>query len=145
MSYENKFNLKMVGNPQVQIPVSYCPSCDSTYKHGTKFCNKDGVKLEDGVDTEPAEGIIAEFRDMFDDSAHLIDDDGKCENPSGGNGINDDLKEFSKVYPVILFQLDVTWDNGFSDPPSRYYFKNGLMQDCKTTVTFEEYDESKLK
>ena len=135
----------MIGNPQVQIPVSYCPTCDSTYKSGTKFCNKDGAELEDGVDTEPVEGVIAEFRDKFESDSHLINDDGSSEESGNGGSIMSDLVEFSKLYPEILFQLDATWDSGFGDPPSRYYIKGGLKQDCKTQVTFDEYDASKLK
>lgn len=54
-----------------------------------------------------------------------------------------DMQEYSKKYPDLIFKVE-----GLGEEPLDYwiaYFKNGKMQMCPAQITFDEYDESKLK
>lgn len=55
----------------------------------------------------------------------------------------EDMKIFSKRFPTIIFKLE-----GVGEEPGDLwvkYFKNGKMQKCIAIISYEEYDESKLK
>lgn len=51
--------------------------------------------------------------------------------------------EVSKMFPDRLVVLE--GDGEESGDQWKAYFKNGKSQACKAIVTFEEFDESKLK
>lgn len=55
----------------------------------------------------------------------------------------DDMKKLSVKFPNTLFRLhgigEEQGDEWFK------YFKNGKMQKCDAIITFEEYDERKLR
>lgn len=54
-----------------------------------------------------------------------------------------DMINLSKKYPNILFCLD---GNGEEDEDLwRCYFKDGKSQFCKAIISYDEYDENKLK
>jgi len=55
----------------------------------------------------------------------------------------DDMKEFSRDFPGVVFKLhgegeqnDDLWDA---------YFKNGKGQECRADIIYPDYDEEKLK
>lgn len=55
----------------------------------------------------------------------------------------EDLKEYSAKFPNQLFRL-----RGEGEEPLDVwikYFKNGRMQHCPAKVTFDDFDELKLK
>ena len=55
----------------------------------------------------------------------------------------DDMKELSIKFPNTLFRL-----HGYGEEQGDEwykYFKNGKMQKCDAIVTFEKYDEGKLR
>lgn len=54
----------------------------------------------------------------------------------------DDLKEFSKKFPDNVFQLDIEGEDG---EKCRAYFKNGKCQEAPAIITYDEFDETKLK
>lgn len=55
----------------------------------------------------------------------------------------DDIRALSLRFPAVLFTLHGT---GEEQGDEWYkYFKGGKMQECRAVVTFEPYDESKLK
>ena len=53
-----------------------------------------------------------------------------------------DMKEISKLFPDVVFQLDGEGDQNL-DVWTKY-FKNGKMQDCPAIISFDEYNENKL-
>lgn len=54
----------------------------------------------------------------------------------------EDMKEYSIQYPELLFRLE-GWGED-RDDMWVCYFKNGKMQKSNATISFEEFDESKL-
>lgn len=55
----------------------------------------------------------------------------------------EDMKQLSKQYPDLVFKL--TGEGEETGDMWIEYHKNGKMQDCHAKITFEDYDESKLK
>lgn len=54
-----------------------------------------------------------------------------------------DMKLISQKFPHMLFKLE--GDGEESGDVWEAYFKNGKMQMCRAKITFDEFDESKLK
>jgi hypothetical protein len=137
MSYNNSFTLSIKENKQL-VARLHCTNCDISFQN--KFCPECGY--ETVIKEFPIDDVelISTFResDLCDDYCHLINDNGSSEESCGGDGFEDAIAEFSKEYPEVIFQLDVDWDSGFGEPPSRYYIKNGEEQDCKVKIIFEE-------
>lgn len=66
-----------------------------------------------------------------------------CDQSSKWYDCDEDMLEMSKAFPEIVFCL-----HGEGEAPEDLwdrYYKNGKMQNCKAVITYEEYDESKLK
>jgi hypothetical protein len=56
---------------------------------------------------------------------------------------NLDMTKLSEEFPDVIFCLD---GNGEENGDIwRAYYKNGKAQMCKAEITFEQFDESKLK
>lgn len=66
---------------------------------------------------------------IFEDSTKWYD----CE---------DDMKEYSKKYPTIVFVIDGEGEE--SGDIWKAYFKNGRMFKTKAELVFEEFSEDKL-
>jgi len=54
-----------------------------------------------------------------------------------------DMLKFSKTHPDTLFKL--IGEGEESGDQWITYYKNGKSQTCKAIITFDDYDESKLK
>lgn len=54
-----------------------------------------------------------------------------------------DMREFSKKYPELVFEIHAEGEE--SPDITNYYYKNGLCQECPAVITFDKYDENKLK
>lgn len=54
-----------------------------------------------------------------------------------------DMISFSKRFPDVLFTLEGQGEE--SGDLWNTYYKNGRMQHCTAIITYEEFDESKLK
>lgn len=141
MGYNNYHKLKIIINTDEirKEPKLFCDKCKILPKSG-KFCPECGnpltyIQVEKPYDIHE---IIKEFRSYSDDASFLLNKTGNTNEPGSGHTIQDDLKEFSKRYPDLIFQLHVDWDQGFGDPPSRYYYFNGEKQEAKSQVVFEK-------
>lgn len=55
----------------------------------------------------------------------------------------EDMKDLSLKFPEIVFVLRGEGED--NDDTWYKYFKNGKMQSCYAVITFDEYDESKLR
>ena len=60
---------------------------------------------------------------------------------------DDDMLVLSTEYPDVLFMLEGVGEEIDYDNPDvwKTYYRNGKFQDCKMTMTFESFDESKMK
>jgi hypothetical protein len=87
--------------------------------------------------------LISEFREFSDDANFAIDDDGGYYESCKWYDHEKDLREFSKKYPEAIFKLSGEGEDT-RDLWVEYY-KNGKMQICPAIITFDEFDESKLK
>ena len=128
MSYENIFRLKLIGTENVKVP--YCEKCDSI-KTGN-FCDVCGSPLTEKETKLNDDKIINELRN---ESPEV---DCALEEPCTGRDVEYEIQKFSKKYPNIIFQLDVTPDIGFQSPPERYFFKNGKKQDASPKIKYKK-------
>lgn len=148
MGYSNYVTVKVIEKPVIEEPIKRCinPNCIKAHPMDLYFCGRCGSQLEETVMDVEIDDVIARFREYSDEAAFALEDNGKSGEPSTNAGaIPDILKKFSKEYPNALFQVDIDWDQGFGEPPSRYFVKEGKMQECKTRLIFDEYDPQKLK
>ncbi len=92
------------------------------------------------VDKKPE--VIQELREENKEAREAIDPDGNQQEQVKWYDSDDDLREFSKKHPDILFTL-----NGVGEEDGDKwinYFKDGKMQKTHVIETWEEYDETKL-
>lgn len=127
MSYENRYKLTLLGTESVSVP--FCDNCNE-FRTG-KFCSECGETLSQKETQLDSAKIISELRDSSESVDYALED--SCS----GHNVEEDIQEFSTKYPDIVFQLDITWDSGFGDPPSRYYFKNGVKQDATPKISYD--------
>jgi hypothetical protein len=88
--------------------------------------------------------IIAEFRKACTDAEYCLTEIGNTNNESSWWNSEDDLKEFSKKYPKVLF---IMTGNG-SDAGGDYwklYVKNGKSFKADGEITYPKYNPKKLK
>jgi len=81
------------------------------------------------VDHEEQISEAADYNTCFEDPLKWYD----CEQ---------DMREYSKRYPEVLFTL-----SGEGEEPEdlwRAYFRNGKMQFCEVVITYPPFDESEL-
>lgn len=55
----------------------------------------------------------------------------------------EEMLSFSKLHPKVIFCLSGEGEE--SDDQWHKYFKDGKMQTCRAKITFDPYDESKLR
>ncbi|MCP4259112.1 MAG: hypothetical protein GY774_16625 [Planctomycetes bacterium] len=87
--------------------------------------------------------IIKELRTSNTDAASAFDEEGCNSEASTWYSYEEDMKEFSKRYPEVLFSIYGAGD-GQEDMWYRY-FKDGKCQFCSAIITFDDFNESKLK
>jgi len=146
MSYENNFKLKLYQAGWKSTKSRFCEKCNLHFEKGN-FCLECGNPLIDMTVKDPmnSKELIKELRNESVDAARLLKSGGDTNCSGTGYDIESDIAKFSKKYPETVFQLDVVWDNGFDNPPSRIFFKDGKSQRMEATLQFEDYDEEKLE
>lgn len=87
--------------------------------------------------------IISKLRRRNDTARFTLDEKGNtCERASWYEH-DEDMKEFSGLFPSILFKLHGEGE-GAGDVWDTYY-KNGKMQHCQAKLIIPAYDENLLK
>lgn len=145
MGYSNRFTLEVISGQVEVMPGMSCPKCKTEYSTEEKFCSQDGTQLTAKINEKPIDDLIARFRKESDDASYLLNDDGSSEESGNGYSIESDLVRFSKQYPLALFRLDGEYEMGLGENPSRAFIQDGKIQRCQSTLTFEEYDPSKME
>lgn len=86
--------------------------------------------------------IIAQLREECEEAHYALDDQGNGQMETSWDAI-DDLPAFSLKHPDVIFAIDYTGDD--SEDFGFLYVMNGKSQDCPAIITYDEFDESKLK
>lgn len=87
--------------------------------------------------------IINELRTQNESAEWALQPDGSCEDECKWYEHEKDMRAFSKQYPDVIFCLHGIGED--SDDQWNQYYKDGKMQNCKAIITFEEYNETKLR
>lgn len=101
------------------------------------------TSFELDVDADNYMEIIAEFRANNREAEISLADDGGTSQDVSWYCADDHLKEFSKQYPDVLFTLRGEGEE--SGDMWILYVKNGKSQKERAKITFNKFDESKLK
>lgn len=84
---------------------------------------------------ENYEAVMEEIQEI---SGYTFESDGRLYGMKWYDH-DEDMKKLSKNHPNVLFELSVEGDIWIK------YFKNGKMQEVRGVITFEPFDESKMK
>lgn len=92
---------------------------------------------------ENPENFIALLRRECKCAEYALDEDGDTAEFCKWYESSKDIKKFSKKYSNLLFTL--SGDGEQSGDIWKEYIVNGKSQECKAKITFDDFDESKLK
>lgn len=95
------------------------------------------------VASENAKEIIAALRAECSNADYALDENGEPNDSTKWYDRDKDMKAFSLKYPDVLFKLNGEGEE--SGDIWNTYYKNGKSQTCQAIITFEPFDESKLK
>lgn len=88
-----------------------------------------------------------EIQQHYDDISELADDrfdeHGRTEEDISWYDYEEDMRAHSLKHPNTLFKMHGQGEE--NDDMWKAYFLNGKMQSCPAIITFDEFDESKLK
>jgi hypothetical protein len=99
------------------------------------------LKVHEG--NRSIESILEQVDGQFEDLEWAVDFSGDTNDSAKWYDHEIDMKKLSKIYPDIVFKLKGHGEE--SGDTWIKYFKNGKMQNCPAKITFDEYDEKKLK
>jgi hypothetical protein len=87
---------------------------------------------------------IAVLRGFSEEAEYALDEDGNCSGEdTQWYDHEKDLIRLSEMFPDIIFRLR---GNGqYPQDMWEKYYKNGKSQLCKARITFDPFDEDKLK
>ena len=91
-----------------------------------------------------AEDIIADLRNNNMDAHKALQVDGNTLEPTKWYDMDKDMKEFSKKYPEVLFEMERHGESG-GDDQCNYYFRNGKKQECWVELKFPDFDPDKME
>lgn len=86
--------------------------------------------------------IIKELREEYQDAAYALTEKGGSANDTKWYDHEQHMRDFTKKYPTILFELSGEGEE--SGDLWKEYYKNGKMQRCKAELTYPPFDEKKL-
>ena len=97
--------------------------------------------LEEDYDENKAD-IIMHLRDTCEGAEYALDDNGKSGEKIKWYDHEEDIGNFSKLYPNQVFKLEGEGEE--SGDIWIKYFSNGKMQECPAIISFDNYDKGKL-
>jgi hypothetical protein len=97
-----------------------------------------------GVYHPDAEKIINDLREHNECANKALDSKGNTQGPTKWYDMDIEMKEFSKKYPEVLFEMNRQGESGGEDQ-CICYFKNGKEQECWAIITFPDFDPDKLE
>jgi len=138
MSYENSYTLRIPVLPAKKVKTKKCSVCN--HVNDSIFCPECGGQMKEFVENKKISKtkLIKELRNMSNGFSYVY-------KSSGSWDFETDMRAFSRKYPEAVFQVDVVWESGLGDEPSRDYFQNGKQQTAKTIITYSKFDPKKLR
>jgi hypothetical protein len=96
------------------------------------------------VNHPDADAIIGDLRADNESADKALDSDGATLEPTKWYDMDKDMKEFSKKYSEVLFEMRRAGESG-GDDQCIYYFQNGKKQECWVQLIFPEYEQDKME
>jgi hypothetical protein len=88
--------------------------------------------------------IIDDLREHNEDAHKALDDLGQTQDSTKWYDMDKDMKEFSKKYPEVLFEMTRQGESG-GDDQCIYYFRNGKAQECWVELKFPDFNPDKME
>jgi hypothetical protein len=101
------------------------------------------LSIVDGNDDVADEEIISKLVENEESNAcAALNKDGSWADSAKWYNHEDDLREFSKLFPDKLFLLEGEGEE--SGDLWKKYFKNGKMQEVRARIVYDDFDPAKL-
>jgi hypothetical protein len=110
---------------------------------GYYTCFSLSLSTVDGTEIENDTDIIADFKERCEYADCALDFQGGCNEPQKWYDCDDDLKEFSKNYPEVLFVMHGEGDG--NEDLWNLYVLNGKAQYAGAEITYPEFDPALLE
>lgn len=95
------------------------------------------------VHSEREKEIIAQLREENEEANDCLDEEGGMAEETKWYESDEEMKAFSLKHPGVLFEMYREGED--NDDLSKTYYKDGKMQQSGAIITYDEFDESKLK
>lgn len=92
--------------------------------------------------TDEGAEAIEQFREEYEGASYCLENSGGSNESGKWYSHEQDLKEFSKKYPDILFMLEGEGEE--NDDMWHLYVRNGKSQKQKAVITFPPFDPSRF-
>lgn len=87
--------------------------------------------------------LIQVLRNENPEAEDAFDENGRAEDCVKWYNHRTDMCNFSKNHPEVLFELDGEGEEG--EDLWKEYYKEGKYQEARGKVTYDDFDETKLK
>lgn len=95
------------------------------------------------VHSENEADLIKQLREENDEARYAFDDEGVPQDELTWYDSDDDMKSFSLKHPGVLFEM---FRKGEENEDMSYtYYKDGKQHHCPAIITYDDFDETKLK
>lgn len=95
------------------------------------------------VSTERQKRIIVQLRNLYKNAELAFDGDGIARNCAQWYSLTKNMKEFSKIYPDLLFIIE--GEGNEHETFWKEYHKNGKVQIVYPDLIWPKFDEGKLR
>lgn len=99
------------------------------------------LKIHEGNKT--IQEVLEELGEEFDNLYCAVDENGDSYDAIKWYKHEDDMRQISSRYPDLVFALHGEGEE--AEDVWYEYYKNGKVQSCPAKITFDEYDEEKLR